>query len=218
MVLAGRNLAPCQAAAELIRGEGGQASALAADISTGEDRGRLISHALDTFGGVDVLVNNAAILKPHQTVKVTEEEFDQVFAVNLKGPILLAQAAYPHLRVRRGSIVNVAAAGAFQPIVGIGAYCAAKAALVNWTSTMAKEWSSDGIRVNSLVPGPVATEMIMPRRADQRADFETQMSSRTLVGRLAVPDDFVAAMVFLVSDQSAFMTGRSLFMDGGLLA
>jgi NAD(P)-dependent dehydrogenase (short-subunit alcohol dehydrogenase family) len=138
--------------------------------------------------------------------------------VNLKGPVLLAQAAHPHLRAGGGVIVNVAAAGAFQPMAGIGAYSAAKAALVNWTSTMAKEWAPDRIRVNNLVPGPVATDMILPRDAERRVEFESQMSAQTLVGRLAAPEDLAAAVVFLCSDQSAFMTGRSLFMDGGLLA
>ena len=218
VVLAGRQLARCQEVVEKIQGEGGQASAIAADISVTADRCRLISHTVDAFGGIDVLVNNAAILKPHLVLKVTEDELDEIWAVNLKGPVLLAQAAHPHLRAGGGVIVNVAAAGAFQPMAGIGAYSAAKAALVNWTSTMAKEWAPDGIRVNNLVPGPVATDMILPRDAERRVEFESQMSAQTLVGRLAAPEDLAAAVVFLCSDQSAFMTGRSLFMDGGLLA
>jgi len=218
VVLAGRQLARCREVADKIRGEGGQASAIGADISVTADRSRLITHTVDTFGGIDVLVNNAAILKPHLALKVTEDELDEIWAVNVKGPVLLAQAAHPYLRAGAGVIVNVAAAGAFQPIAGIGAYSAAKAALVNWTSTMAKEWAADGIRVNNLVPGPVATDMILPRDGGRRVEFESQMSKQTLVGRLAVPEDLVAAVVFLCSDQSTFMTGRALFMDGGLLS
>src|SRR6202047_1340892 len=137
VVLAGRQLARCQEVVEKIQGEGGQASAIAADISVTADRCRLISHTVDAFGGIDVLVNNAAILKPHLVLKVTEDELDEIWAVNLKGPVLLAQAAHPHLRSGGGGAVDVAAAGAFQPMAGIGAYSAAKAALVNWTSTMA---------------------------------------------------------------------------------
>ena len=218
VVLAGRQLAHCREVADKIRGEGGQASAIGADISVTADRSRLITHTVDTFGGIDVLVNNAAILKPHLALKVTEDELDEIWAVNVKGPVLLAQAAHPYLRAGAGVIVNVAAAGAFQPIAGIGAYSAAKAALVNWTSTMAKEWAPDGIRVNNLVPGPVATDMILPRDDGRRVEFESQMSAQTLIGRLAVPEDLAAAVVFLCSDQSTFMTGRSLFMDGGLLS
>src|SRR5260370_40985254 len=99
------------------------------------DFSRLITHTVDTFGGIDVLVNNAAILKPHLVLKGTEDELDEVWAVNVKGPVLLAQAAHPHLRAGGGVIVNVAAPGAFQPIAGLGPSSAAQAALFNWTST-----------------------------------------------------------------------------------
>ena len=166
-----------------------------------------------------MLVNNAGVLKPHHTVKVTEAELDEIIAVNLKGPVFLSQLALPHLEADGGgSIVNISALGAFQPMAGIGAYCAVKAAMVNWTSTMAKEWTDAGVRVNALVPGPVATEMILPRDPDKRAAFVEEMGAKTLVGRLAEPDDLVGAVIFLASDASAFMTGRSLFLDGGMLA
>jgi NAD(P)-dependent dehydrogenase (short-subunit alcohol dehydrogenase family) len=100
---------------------------------------------------------------------------------------------------------------------GIGAYCAVKAAMLNWTSTMAKEWTARGVRVNALVPGPVATEMILPRDPGRRAAFVGELAGKTLVGRLAEPVDLVGAAVFLASDASAFMTGRALCMDGGML-
>jgi NAD(P)-dependent dehydrogenase (short-subunit alcohol dehydrogenase family) len=138
--------------------------------------------------------------------------------VNVKGPVFLAQLALPHLAADGGgTIVNISALGAFQPMVGIGAYCAAKAAMVNWTSTMAKEWATQQVRVNLVVPGPVATDMILPRDPDRRAAFVEQIAGETLVGRLAEPDDLVGAVLFLASDASAFMTGRSLFLDGGML-
>jgi NAD(P)-dependent dehydrogenase (short-subunit alcohol dehydrogenase family) len=89
--------------------------------------------------------------------------------------------------------------------------------MVNWTSTMAKEWTGRGVRVNSLVPGPVATDMIMPRDPAARAAFVAEMSANTLVGRLAEPEDLVGAVVFLAGDAAAFMTGRALFLDGGML-
>jgi NAD(P)-dependent dehydrogenase (short-subunit alcohol dehydrogenase family) len=89
--------------------------------------------------------------------------------------------------------------------------------MVNWTSTMAKEWTPRGVRVNTLVPGPVATEMILPRDPGRRERFVEDMSANTLVGRLAEPDDLVGAVMFLASDASTFMTGRSLFLDGGML-
>ena len=90
--------------------------------------------------------------------------------------------------------------------------------MVNWTSTMAKEWTPRGVRVNGLVPGPVATDMILPRDDAQRSAFVEDLSAQTLVGRIAQPEDLVGAAIFLASDASAFMTGRQLFLDGGMLA
>jgi len=218
-VVASRSLETCEEAAAVIRTAGGTALAVGADVGVAEDRARLIETTIATFGRLDILVNNAAVLKPHLTEKVTEAELDAILAVDLKGPLFLSQLALPHLEASgHGTIVNISALGAFQPMAGIGAYCAVKAAMVNWTSTMAKEWTPRGVRVNSLVPGPVATDMILPRDPERRDAFVQEMGDSTLVGRIAQPDDLVGATIFLASDASAFMTGRSLFLDGGTLA
>jgi NAD(P)-dependent dehydrogenase (short-subunit alcohol dehydrogenase family) len=182
-------------------------------------RERLVDAVVRHFGRLDVLINNAGLLRPHHTEKLGEAELDELIRVNLKGPVFLAQHALPSLEADGGgSIINVSALGAIQPMPGIGAYCAVKAAMLNWTSTMAKEWSARGVRVNALVPGPVATDMILPRDRDAREAFRAEMAARTLVGRLAEPADLVGAAIFLASDASAFMTGRALYMDGGMLA
>jgi NAD(P)-dependent dehydrogenase (short-subunit alcohol dehydrogenase family) len=152
------------------------------------------------------------------TAKVTEAEIDELVAVNVKGPVLLSQLALEHLAAGPGGvIINISALGAFQPMAGIGGYCAVKAAMVNWTSTMAKEWTSRGVRVNALVPGPVETDMILPRDHDARAAFVAGLGAQTLVGRIAQPDDLVAGVLFLAGDGARLMTGRCLFLDGGML-
>jgi NAD(P)-dependent dehydrogenase (short-subunit alcohol dehydrogenase family) len=218
VVVASRSADSCEATVAEIEASGGKAIAITADIGRAEDRQHLIDETVERFGRLDVLVNNAGILKPHLTVKVTEAELDGLIDVNLKGPVFLSQLALPHLEADGGgSIINISALGAFQPMAGLGAYCAVKAAMVNWTSTMAKEWTPRGVRVNTLVPGPVATEMILPRDPGRRERFVEDMSANTLVGRLAEPDDLVGAVMFLASDASTFMTGRSLFLDGGML-
>jgi NAD(P)-dependent dehydrogenase (short-subunit alcohol dehydrogenase family) len=218
VVVSSRTLAACRETAAQIEARGGRALALAADVGLAADRARLVDAALAEFGGLDVLVNNAGTLRPHHTEKLVEAELDELIRVNLKAPVFLSQLALPHLAARRrGSIVNVSALGALQPMPGIGAYCAVKAAMLNWTSTMAKEWTGRGVRVNALVPGPVATEMILPRDPGRRAAFVEELAGKTLVGRLAEPVDLVGAAVFLASDASAFMTGRALCMDGGML-
>ena len=218
VVVTSRSLDSCEEHVAAIVRAGGTALAVGADVARHDDRERLVDTTMATFGRLDVVVNNAGLLRPHHTVKVTEAELDDILAVNLKGPVFLSQLALPHLAASGGgSIVNVSALGAFQPMAGIGAYCAVKAAMVNWTSTMAKEWAEHRVRVNTLVPGPVATEMILPRDPAAREAFVAEMSEQTLVGRLAEPDDLVGAVLFLATDASAFMTGRSLFLDGGML-
>jgi NAD(P)-dependent dehydrogenase (short-subunit alcohol dehydrogenase family) len=219
VVVASRSLDDCEATAAAIRDAGGSALAIRADVASGDDRAAVVDAAVGTFGGLDILVNNAALLKPHVTEKVTEAELQMLLDVNLVGPVMLSQLAFAHLAASgHGAIVNISALGAFQPMPGIGAYCAVKAAMVNWTSTMAKEWTPRGVRVNGLVPGPVATDMILPRDPAKRESFIEEMGAATLVGRIGQPEDLVGALLFLVSDASAFMTGRSLFLDGGMLA
>lgn len=218
VVVTSRSIDACRETVDVIERAGGDARAVGADVSQAPDRERLVQETVDAFAGIDVLVNNAGVLRPHTTVKVDETELDEVIAVNLKAPIFLSALALPHLAAGAGgSVVNVSALGAFQPMAGIGAYCAVKAAMVNWTATMAKEWAEHGVRVNTLVPGPVATEMILPRDAAARDEFVATMSDATLTGRLAEPEDLVAAVVFLAGRGSTFMTGRSLFLDGGML-
>jgi len=218
VVVASRDQVACQAVVDDIEQTGGKGLAVQCDIGQADDRARLVENTVTKFGRLDILFNNAGILKPHLTAKVTEEELDQLIAVNLKGPVFMATAALDHLAADGGgSIINVSALGAYQPMAGIGAYQATKAAVVNWTTTMAREWADIGIRVNLLVPGPVATDMILPKDSDRRESFMAEMAAETSFGRLAEPRDLVGAAVFLASDASAFMTGRAVFIDGGML-
>jgi NAD(P)-dependent dehydrogenase (short-subunit alcohol dehydrogenase family) len=218
VVAAARDLDACREVAHEIETAGGWALACRADVTDADDRARLLEATHDRFGRLDVLVNNAGLLRPHLTTKVTEAELDELLAVNLKGPLLLSVAALDALAASgHGSIVNIGALGATQPMEGIGAYCATKAAMANWATTMAREWAHLGVRVNTLVPGSVATDMILPSDPQRRAAFVEEMAAQNLFGRLAEPDDLVGAALFLASDASSYMTGRSLYVDGGLL-
>jgi NAD(P)-dependent dehydrogenase (short-subunit alcohol dehydrogenase family) len=117
-----------------------------------------------------------------------------------------------------GVIVNITAAGGHVPMAGIGAYCASKAAVINFTHTLAKEWAADGIRVNALTPGTVATDMILPKDEERRAKFVEEIAKDNLMGRMADPVEIARAARFLASGASSYMTGQTLIVDGGLLA
>jgi NAD(P)-dependent dehydrogenase (short-subunit alcohol dehydrogenase family) len=218
VVCAARTLEACEAVAAEIRDAGGRAIAVRFDIADRLAHTVALEAAHAEFGRLDVLVNNAGALKPHFTVKVTEAELDRLYEVNLKGPLVLSVAALDMLAADGGgAIVNIGALCATQPMEGIGAYCAIKAAMANWSTTMAREWAERGVRVNTLVPGSVATDMILPVDPVRRAAFEEELAAQNLFKRLATPDDLVGAALFLASRASAFMTGRSIFVDGGLL-
>jgi NAD(P)-dependent dehydrogenase (short-subunit alcohol dehydrogenase family) len=171
------------------------------------------------IGRLDILINNAAILKPHRIDRLTEAEFDMIFQVNVKANIFLCQALKPMLAVSgAGAIVNITAAGGHVPMAGIGAYCASKAAVINFTRTLAKEWAADGIRVNALTPGTVATDMIMPKDEEKRARFVDDISQGNLMKRIAEPIEIARAARFLASSAASYVTGQTLIVDGGLLA
>jgi NAD(P)-dependent dehydrogenase (short-subunit alcohol dehydrogenase family) len=218
VVAAARDVEACREVVHEIETAGGWGLACRLDVTDPDDRAALLEATYERFGRLDVLVNNAGLLRPHLTTRVTEQELDEVLAVNLKGPLFLSVAALDALAASgHGSIVNVGALGATQPMEGIGAYCASKAAMANWATTMAREWAERGVRVNTLVPGSVATDMILPTDPDRREAFVADMAARNLFGRLGQPDDLVGATLFLASDASSYMTGRSLYVDGGLL-
>ena len=170
-------------------------------------------------GRLDVLINNAAILKPHNIVKLTEAEFDLLFQVNVKAAIFLSQGLRPLLaQSPAAAIVTITAAGAHVPMAGIGAYCASKAAMINFTRTLAKEWAADGIRVNALTPGTVATDMILPKDEERRAKFVEDIAKDNQMKRIGEPVEIARAARFLASVASSYITGQTLIVDGGLLA
>ena len=217
VVCAARTFDACETVAAEIVAAGGRASAMRFDVADHDAHAVLVSHVADRFGRLDVLVNNAGALKPHVTVRVTEAELDRLYEVNLKGPLFLSVAALELLaQDGGGAIVNIGALCATQPMEGIGAYCAIKAAMANWSTTMAREWAGRGVRVNTLVPGSVATDMILPVDPQRRAAFMADMADQNLFKRLSTPDDLVGAALFLSTDASSFMTGRSIFVDGGM--
>ena len=218
VVVTARSSESCAGAVELVRSHGQRALALSLRLEDLDDVARAVERSIREFGGVDVLVNNAGILRPHRIDRLSVEEFDELYAVNVRGPVFLSKSVVPHMAARGGgAIVNIGAVGAVRPMEGIGAYSSTKAAMLAWTKVMAREWASAGVRVNTLIPGPIATDMILPRDPQLRDQFVADMARETLIGRLGTPDDLVGAALFLAGDESSYMTGQTLIVDGGML-
>ncbi len=219
VLLTGRDPAGAEAAAAALRAEGADARGFAYDAARPGEPDRLAERIRGEVGRLDVLVNNAAVLRPHVVAKLREEEFDELFQVNVKAALFLTKALQPLLQASgRGCVLNITAAGAQAPMAGIGAYCASKAALVNLTRTLAQEWTPLGIRVNALTPGSTATDMILPTDPERRTRFVAEMAARNPMNRLADPIEIARPALFLVSDAASYVTGHVLVVDGGLLA
>ncbi|MFO0689110.1 MAG: glucose 1-dehydrogenase [Myxococcota bacterium] len=219
VVLTGRDDARAVEVAAELTASGARATGMGYDARRPGEAERLAERVRTEIGRLDVLVNNAAVLRPHVIAKLREEEFDELFQVNVKSALFLTKALRPLLEAStRGVVLNITAAGAQAPMAGIGAYCASKAALVNLTRTLAKEWTPLGIRVNALTPGSTATDMILPVDAEKRARFVAEMAAQNPMNRIAEPAEIARAARFLVSDAASYVTGHVLVVDGGLLA
>lgn len=185
------------------------------DVTSSEQTRALADLAAEQLGGLDALVNNAAIvnLSRRPFDQISEEEWDRVLAVNVKGAWLCAKATVALIRrAGGGSIVNLASEVAFSGSPGVAHYVASKAAVIGITRTLARELGPDRIRVNALAPGFVTTEASKVMLGEGQYD-----TAATPLGRTAQPADLLGALAFLVSDESAFITGQTLLVNGGRL-
>jgi len=196
------------------RESGGEAVALPAHMGELDAAVALVDRAADAFGGVDIVVNNAANALAQPLGAFTPEAWQKSFDVNLRGPVFLVQAALPYLeRSAHASVVNVISAGAFLFSANVAMYAAAKAALMSFTRSMAADFAPRGIRVNALAPGTVDTDMV---RANT-PEAQRSMANASFMRRAASPDEMVGPVLYLASDASSFMTGQVLLVDGGLV-
>jgi NAD(P)-dependent dehydrogenase (short-subunit alcohol dehydrogenase family) len=187
-----------------------------ADISLQEDRERLLAEVKRHFGFFDVLVNNAAIIKSGRFLEVQPEDFEMVMDTNFYGPLYLSQLFSNALvsEKRSGSIVNINSVGAYGP--GNIAYCTSKASLLFLTRCMARELAKHKIRVNSVSPGIVETDLNqLPR--DENPEKWNKILSKIPLERAALPGEIAAAVYFLASEGASYITGRDLVVDGGSL-
>jgi NAD(P)-dependent dehydrogenase (short-subunit alcohol dehydrogenase family) len=206
---------PAQDTAAAVRAAGGQAVAVTADVADEASAREMAAAAVDAFGAVDVLVNNAAVyagLERRPFDEIDAGEWDRVMAVNARGPWLCAKACAAALRASTGgAIVNVASATVFSGSPLWAHYVASKAALLGLTRVLARELGADGVRVNALAPGFTLTDASL----ELIEDAETYGVARGAIRRSLQPGDVVGAAVFLASDAAAMITGQTLVVDGG---
>jgi NAD(P)-dependent dehydrogenase (short-subunit alcohol dehydrogenase family) len=186
-----------------------------ADVSILEDVRRMVANTLDAFGQIDILVNNAGIFINSPIEHVSEEDWDRVMDVNLKGVFLCCRETGRHLieRARGGAIVNVASISARCPEIDGGAYTPSKAGVIGLTKLLAAEWAKYNIRVNAVSPGPVLTAL--QRAAYPNAALLAARNRAIPMKRHGTPEEIAEAVVFLASDRSSYMTGGEITVDGG---
>jgi NAD(P)-dependent dehydrogenase (short-subunit alcohol dehydrogenase family) len=213
VVVASRKAEACERAAEHLRElGGGEALGVPTHLGDVDALGALVSRTADEFGGIDIVVNNAANALTQPLGEMTTDAWAKSYDVNLRGPVFLVQHALPHLKASaHAAVLNTVSVGAFNFAPGVSMYAAGKAALLSFTRSMAAAYAPFGIRVNALAPGPVDTDM-MRNNPQEAIDA---MAGSTLQKRLASPDEMVGAALLLVSDAGSYLTGQAIIVDGG---
>jgi NAD(P)-dependent dehydrogenase (short-subunit alcohol dehydrogenase family) len=208
------NLALAQETAAAIKAEGGKGSAIACDVSKEDDCRQAVENTIVQFGGLHLLVNNVGIAAGGSLLNTTTDQFEKVYAVNLRSHFLMMRYAVPEIvKAGGGAIVNVSSLSALIAGAGI-AYEATKAALLGLSRSVAVRHARDNVRVNTILPGLINSSMV--RR--EIGDREARVAPRIPMGRQGTPWEIAKAIVFLLSDDASYVTGTELIVDGGLRA
>jgi NAD(P)-dependent dehydrogenase (short-subunit alcohol dehydrogenase family) len=213
VVVASRKPEACEQAASTLEADGAEALGVPTHMGDLDQVGALVARTVERFGGLDIVVNNAANALAQPLGSITPEALEKSHATNLRGPLFLVQEALPALRASgRGVVINMISAGVFMHSGGLSLYASAKSGLLALTRSMAAELAPDGIRVNALAPGTVDTDMVR----NTGPEAQERMATVSLLGRIATPEEMIGPALFLASDASSYVTGQVLVADGGL--
>jgi len=217
VICSSRKQADCEKVAEAIRGKGGKA--VSAELHLGElsHHDNVLEMIGKDFGRLDILINNGAT-NPYfgPAHEAPESAFDKTWDVNVKGPYYLSAKSIPlMIKSGGGSIVNVASVDGIQPGKGRVIYGMTKAAVINMTKGMAKEYGDHGIRVNALLPGLTDTKLASALKADPR--MQKYMDENLAIKRMAQPEEMVGSVLYMVSDEASYFTGQGMVVDGGAI-
>lgn len=214
VAITGRTLSKLEDAARELKEAGGEVEIIKADVSKPDEASMMVKRTMERFRRIDILVNNAGIIIHKPFLETTPEEWDRIFATNVRGYFLCAQAAAKEMiKQDKGKIIMISSDSALVGIPPLSAYGSSKGAVLSLARTMAIELAPYHINVNCILPGTIATDLNRERLADPQ--WRAHVLERFPLGRLGTPDDVAGAALYLASDDSDWMTGQYLIVDGG---
>lgn len=215
VIISSRKQEAVDVVAGVLKEEGYEATGIACHVGDDDQIKNLVDKTIELYGGVDILINNAATNPTFGPIAETDDSlFDKIMDINVKAPFKLCNMIYPIMKSRGGgSIINIASVEGMKPSFGLGLYSVSKAALIMLTKNQAKEWGSDGIRVNAICPGLVKTKF--SSAIWQNDHILNQVEKHLPAGRMAMPDEMAGLAVFLASEASSYCTGSVFTADGG---
>ena len=217
VIVCGRSEDLAKSLAEELTQKGKKAVALRLDVTSADSVNQVVDQVAKQFGKIDILVNNAGISPIWRRAEDTgKQDWDQIIATNLTGAFLCAQAVGKvMIKQKSGKIINMTSVGGEVALPRLVAYCASKAGIISLTQVLAAEWAQHNILVNAIGPSYVETEFTAGLRGNER--IYDDLKNKNLLKRFAQPDEIVGTAVFLASDESNFITGQTIFVDGGWL-
>lgn len=217
VVVTGREETTITETAKQLAADGGNVTPLVCDVAKPEDIQRCVEDVIEQFGRIDTLVNVAGVNIRKPAEEYTAEEYDFIVDINLRGAFLMATSAGRHMLNRgAGSIINIDSLNSHAPLRHVAPYAMSKAGMKTMTRSLAMDWGGRGVRVNGIAPGFILTPLT--EKLWSRPNMLAWGQRNTPMGRLGHPSDLVGAAIFLASDAAAFMTGQTLYVDGGMVA